>query len=451
MSIERSGSTPVSPKVSAGAESSGSKSKAKPADGPDGAAGAGFLALLTSLAPATVAADSGESSLLQGQSTESVSFAVPVSTGADQSNNLAMLMAQAGEVAGDKNKQDAVVSQAPDIPMASIPLVPAETKGTAITTGDPATVRASLIVDDVASGQIKAPTESPSVVARAPLTHMASSTANEKSDTALDVHDIGKAATTVKPDAAAGALLDGAKPSMGARASQNPGTGHLQSAAATAAQSRSANIGSVLNDLSSTPTTANAVANAVAASGWNEGLLRPSDRPGSKLTGLHSALGVEGAGGGHVFQMGSRADLPSAMVNPSMPTFESAVAEKLNYWIAQGVQNAELELDGFGDAPVAVRISMKGDEAHIGFRTDQPEIRRLLEGASAQLKDLLASEGLLLSQVSVGTSGQNGSGQQERRPPTGTRTGFVKAPDTAPVQGTRRPGVSVGTALDLFV
>ena len=400
MSIEPSGS-PVSPKVSPGAQSAGSKGKVKPDDASDGSAGAGFLALLTSLAPPAVAADSGESSLAPAPE-------------ADQSENLAMLMAQAGELAGDKNGQNVASSQ-----VLGAPQVPA------------------------AAGDLLTP-----VAARSSLKHLASSTAPDKSDIAVDVLDAGKSAISVKADVAASALLDRTQQAMAARVIQNPGTSHLQSAAAaTAADSRSVNVASVLQDLANAPT----LASAVAASGWNEGLTRPSDRPGSKLAALQSALGIEGAGGGHMFQAGSRADLPSAMVNPSMPSFESAVAEKLNYWIAQGVQNAELELDGFGDEPVAVRISLKGDEAHIGFRTDQPEIRRLLEGASAQLKDLLASQGLLLSQVSVGTSGQGGSGQQGRRPPTGTRTGIINAPETAHVQVARRPGVSVGTAVDLFV
>lgn len=411
MSIERSGS-PVSPKVNPGAESSSSKSKVKPGEASEGSAGADFLALLTSLAPQAVAADSGESALAQVPSTESLPLAV--APGADQSENLAMLMAQAGEVAGDTNAQNVASSL-----LLGGATVPA-------TAGDP------LI-----------PAAGPSS-----SKHLSSPTAPDKSDVAVDVLDAGKSATTVKADVAASALLDRTQQATTGRALQNSGTSHLQSAAAaTAADTRSANVATAFQDLASIPT----LASAAAASGWSEGLTRPSDRPGSKMVGLQSALGIEGAGAGHMFQAGSRADVPSTMVNPSAPSFESAVAEKLNYWIAQGVQNAELALDGFGDEPVAVRISLKGDEAHIGFRTDQPEIRRLLEGASAQLKDLLASEGLLLSQVSVGTSGQDGSGQQERRPPTGTRTGVIKAPETAPVQGARRTGVSVGTAVDLFV
>lgn len=389
-SIEMSGPSPAAPKASAAAESSGSKSKVKSGDGSEGSAGAGFLALLTSLAPQAVAAEPLPTAVAT----------VADAPEADQSDNLAMLMAQAGQVA-------------PSLPAAE----------------DPAPAL-------------------PTSVAPSTLKQAASSTASDKSDMVADMLQGSETGLMVKADEAASAPLDRIKHAMAARVIQNFGTSQLQSAAAaTTAEPRSPNVTSVLHDLAGTPT----LASAVAASGWTEGLTRPSERTGSKLAGLQSALGVEGGAGANLFQAGSRGDLPSVMVNPSMPSFGSAVAEKLNYWIAQGVQNAELELEGLGDEPVSVRISLKGDEAHIGFRTDQPEIRRLLEGASVQLKELLANEGLLLSQVSVGTSGQDRSNQQDGRPPTAIRTRVNESAQAPVSQVARQPGTSIGTAVDLFV
>jgi flagellar hook-length control protein FliK len=389
-SIEMSGPSPATPKASAAAESSGSKSKVKSNDGSEGSAGAGFLALLTSLAPPAVAPEPLPTAVATVAD-------VPE---ADQSDNLAMLMAQAGQVA------------------TSLPAAE-----------DPAPAL-------------------PTIVAQSTLKQAASSTANDKSDMAVDLFQGSETGLMVKADEAVSAPLDRIKHAMAARAIQNFGIGQLQSAAAaTTAEPRSPNVTSVLHDLASTPT----LASAVAASGWNEGLTRPSERTGSKSAGLQSAFGVDGGAGANLFQAGSRGDLPSVMVNPSMPSFGSAVAEKLNYWIAQGVQNAELELEGLGDEPVSVRISLKGDEAHIGFRTDQPEIRRLLEGASTQLKELLANEGLLLSQVSVGTSGQDRSNQQDGRPPTAIRARAIESAQAPASQVARQPGTSIGTAVDLFV
>jgi flagellar hook-length control protein FliK len=123
----------------------------------------------------------------------------------------------------------------------------------------------------------------------------------------------------------------------------------------------------------------------------------------------------------------------------------------VSYWVTQGVQNAQLKLDGFGGTPVEVSISLKGDEAHIDFRTDQPEIRQILEGAVAQLKDLLTSEGLVLSGVSVGSSGQDGAGAQEQRNRPGTRQATITTPDVAPTESRPRVNPSVGRAVDLFV
>lgn len=397
-SIETSGPSPATPKASPAAESSGSKSKVKSSDGSEGSAGAGFLALLTSLAPPAVAPEPLPTAVATVAD-------VPE---ADQSDNLAMLMAQAGQVATS---------------------LPAAATGATIIAEDPAPAL-------------------PTIVAQSTLKQAVSSTANDKSDMAVDLFQGSETGLMVKADEAVSAPLDRIKHAMAARAIQNFGTGQLQSAAAaTTAEPRSPNVTSVLHDLASTPT----LASAVAASGWNEGLARPSERTGSKSTGLQSAFGVDGGAGANLFQAGSRGDLPSVMVNPSMPSFGSAVAEKLNYWIAQGVQNAELELEGLGDETVSVRISLKGDEAHIGFRTDQPEIRRLLEGASTQLKELLANEGLLLSQVSVGTSGQDRSNQQDGRPPTAIRARAIESAQAPASQVARQPGTSIGTAVDLFV
>ncbi len=95
------------------------------------------------------------------------------------------------------------------------------------------------------------------------------------------------------------------------------------------------------------------------------------------------------------------------------PNLAAGIADTVAYWAAQGVQNAELKLDGFGEHPVQVHIALNGDQAQIGFRTDQPEIRAILEGANGPLKELLRSEGLTLTGVSVGSSGERSAAQDQ--------------------------------------
>ena len=97
------------------------------------------------------------------------------------------------------------------------------------------------------------------------------------------------------------------------------------------------------------------------------------------------------------------------------PTPAAAVAEKLHYWIARGVQNAQLQLDAFGGGSVEVRILVQGNEAQVEFRSDQPEARKMLQDSMAQLKDMLKGEGLALSGGFVGSSAHQGSGARERQ------------------------------------
>ena len=107
----------------------------------------------------------------------------------------------------------------------------------------------------------------------------------------------------------------------------------------------------------------------------------------------------------------------------------SEVAHKVHYWVTRGAQNAELQLDAFGGGAVDVSISMRGNEAQVEFRSDQPEARRLLQDAMPQLRDLLRSEGLELSGGFVGGSA-NPDSRRERSDPEGRsgRDGVVTVP-----------------------
>jgi flagellar hook-length control protein FliK len=133
---------------------------------------------------------------------------------------------------------------------------------------------------------------------------------------------------------------------------------------------------------------------------------------------------------------------------------EMQVAEQVTYWVSQNVQNAELKLDGLGQSPVEVSISVQGKEAQITFRTDEASTRGVLEGASAHLKDMLQREGMVLTGVSVGTSGSGDSSGAERRARQAARQGVIPPLQvaTVPTQDIgRRVGSVAGRSVDLFV
>ncbi|MES2878839.1 MAG: flagellar hook-length control protein FliK [Pseudomonadota bacterium] len=193
---------------------------------------------------------------------------------------------------------------------------------------------------------------------------------------------------------------------------------------------------------------------ALVSSGMGDSLVRQVEKTAGKSSALSPGYGIDGAWGQNTSSAGSHTDVPSVAVDPSMlsPEAAVAVADTVNYWVTQGVQNAQLKLDGFGSDPVEVSISLKGDEAHIDFRTDQPEVRQILESAQEHLKDLLSNEGLVLSGVSVSASGQEGAGAQEQqRSRPSMRQTTIVTPEAVPAVTRQRANPAVGKALDLFV
>ncbi|MCW5630179.1 MAG: flagellar hook-length control protein FliK [Rhodoferax sp.] len=132
------------------------------------------------------------------------------------------------------------------------------------------------------------------------------------------------------------------------------------------------------------------------------------------------------------------------------PVLSAALAQKMHYWVAGGVQSAELQLDAFGGGAVDVRIAVKGDEAFVEFRSDQAQARKLLLDAMPQLKELLAGEGLMLSGGFVGGSAQDASTGARPGRPAGMRTASVPVQELA--SGSAAPAHKVsGQSVDLFV
>ncbi|WP_367848664.1 flagellar hook-length control protein FliK [Rhodoferax sp. WC2427] len=172
---------------------------------------------------------------------------------------------------------------------------------------------------------------------------------------------------------------------------------------------------------------------------------------GDQREGLATDKVPEGGVAHHHFTPTVHFESATARVDASQPAPEAAVADQVSYWISQGIQNAELTFDGADAQPVQVSISLSGNEAHVEFRTDQLETRDLLTGSAAHLKDLLQSEGMVLSGLSVGSSGAGGTNARERRAPSeGQHATARAAPEVAAVRPTAPKGSS-GRSVDLFV
>jgi len=222
--------------------------------------------------------------------------------------------------------------------------------------------------------------------------------------------------------------------------------------------SQSLAFGNALNDsrdVKAMPTTvqitaAQDAAQMVSMMTEAQGFMRPQERSGKPLSSQPGS-GLEGAFGNAL--MDKLGINPTYEVAPTVAVVaDTQVAETVSYWVTHGVQSAELTLDGFGNEPVEVRISLDGDQAQIDFWSNQADVRQVLENASAQLKEMLSSEGLQLTGMSVGTSGRE-RGQNEGHQPKSSTISQAKLLSVEPLAATvtRSANRAVGQSLDLYV
>lgn len=247
------------------------------------------------------------------------------------------------------------------------------------------------------------------------------------------------------------AASDGTLPGMAleglpVRSRKSGGAAPQSLSAINASESRTVKPTSFMDLVTKEP----ALSGALVSTGLSGDFLNPAARPAAKTLSGVTAAGPEGSFAHHALSQGSSLDAAPAAAGPALSP-EAAVAEQVTYWVSQGVQNAQLKLEGFGSEPVEISITLKGQEAQIDFRTDQPEIRQMLEGALTQLKETLAREGLVLSGVSVGASGQEGGGAQDRRHQPDTRQAAVAVNETGSTVALARTSLTPGRALDVFV
>ncbi len=158
---------------------------------------------------------------------------------------------------------------------------------------------------------------------------------------------------------------------------------------------------------------------------------------------LSSGLsGAMSAGGG----------MTDVAASGSAAQFQSVVAQEVSFYVSQDVQSAEMKLEGVGGGPVEVSINMQGKEAQVVFRTDEIQTREMLEGATAQLKDMLQQQGVVLTGVFVGSSGAGDGGQQQgRRFRQGARSETTSRIVMPEVRGVGGAAAGVGRTLDLYV
>ncbi|MCL1139630.1 flagellar hook-length control protein FliK [Shewanella pneumatophori] len=103
--------------------------------------------------------------------------------------------------------------------------------------------------------------------------------------------------------------------------------------------------------------------------------------------------------------------------------FAPVMNQQLITMVSNGVQQAEIRLDPPELGQMMVRIQVQGDNTQVQFQVSQHQTRDLVEQAMPRLREMLAEQGMQLTdgQVSQGNGGQGqGEGSNERGSGSGT-------------------------------
>lgn len=108
------------------------------------------------------------------------------------------------------------------------------------------------------------------------------------------------------------------------------------------------------------------------------------------------------------------------------------LGERLRWLREAGVQEARLQLHPRELGSVDIRIRIEGQGASVWFGAEHPGARAALEATLPQLRERLASEGLQLSQASVGSQMQD-SGSRQQQPGSNRDAPSPTAFDSGPL------------------
>ncbi|WP_351188422.1 flagellar hook-length control protein FliK [Shewanella sp. TB4-MNA-CIBAN-0142] len=98
---------------------------------------------------------------------------------------------------------------------------------------------------------------------------------------------------------------------------------------------------------------------------------------------------------------------PGAQMQEMIQRFSPVMKQQLITMVSNGIQQAEIRLDPPELGHLTVKIQIQGDQTQVQFHVAQSQTRDIVEQAMPRLRDMLAQEGLQLtdSQVSQGDGG----------------------------------------------
>ncbi|MGS0682913.1 flagellar hook-length control protein FliK [Shewanella sp. 125m-7] len=124
--------------------------------------------------------------------------------------------------------------------------------------------------------------------------------------------------------------------------------------------------------------------------------------------------------------------------------FSPMMNQQLITMVSNGVQHAEIRLDPPELGQMMVRIQVQGDTTQVQFHVSQHQTRELVEQAMPRLREMLAEQGMQLTDGQVSQGGRNADGEQGNG--HGSAHGAVETDDISAEELHTRSNLSTSSA-----
>ncbi|ASJ98667.1 flagellar hook-length control protein [Shewanella marisflavi] len=105
---------------------------------------------------------------------------------------------------------------------------------------------------------------------------------------------------------------------------------------------------------------------------------------------------------------------PAAQMQEMIQKFSPVMRQQLVAMVSQGVQQAEIRLDPPELGHMMVRVQVQGEHTQVQFHVTQTQTRELVEQAIPRLREMLAEQGMQLTDSNVSQGGQEqGDGSEQ--------------------------------------
>jgi flagellar hook-length control protein FliK len=140
---------------------------------------------------------------------------------------------------------------------------------------------------------------------------------------------------------------------------------------------------------------------------------------------------------------------PGAQMQEMIQRFSPVMKQQLITMVSNGIQQAEIRLDPPELGHLTVKIQIQGDQTQVQFHVAQSQTRDIVEQAMPRLRDMLAQEGLQLtdSHVSQGDGGSDQQAQSEHKDGSQSQLDEMSAQEVSLMTN---PSRSLHSAIDYY-